>query len=417
MLIDEFVEVNVHTTNYKRYQSLGYEIPKKENGKIDIGHPIKVSVNDLSKGSNVIVNVLCDFCKSNTISMPYYRYIKLMKKNGGIRCKDCKYEYIVNKALNRTPEEKARIREKTEQTNLERFGVTIPIRNKEVQQKMKDTVLERYGVEYISQSKEIVEKAQKTKLEKYGTLNPWEMPNFRESYVQKSLKRFGTEYPSQSKEIRDKIKETTLKHFDVPFVLQSPIVKQKSRTTNMQKYGVEYPSQSPIIKQKIMESFYNNSSMKASKQQLSIFSTFLKSEDCKLNYPISNFYGDIVFLDDMIDFEIDYNGHWYRVITGQLSEDEFKVEELKREKVIKSQGYKIVRLISRNSRNIPSESKLLEILSYTREYFSQYPQHTWIEWNIDNSTRRDAEHMDGIFFDFGKLQKVDNNDLKTKGVL
>ena len=43
---------------------------------------------------------------------------------------------------------------------------------------------------------------------------------------------------------------------------------------------------------------------------------------------------------------------------------------------------------------VPSRD-LLQILEETRQYFSQYPNHSWIEFSIDTSVMRNAEYKDG----------------------
>ena len=75
------------------------------------------------------------------------------------------------------------------------------------------------------------------------------------------------------------------------------------------------------------------------------------------------------------------------------------------DKIIKSEGYKIIRLIS-DKTLLPSDSILLQILSLSREYFLKYPNHTWINFDMDASMIRNAEQKNGVFFDFGDLHKV-----------
>ena len=60
---------------------------------------------------------------------------------------------------------------------------------------------------------------------------------------------------------------------------------------------------------------------------------------------------------------------------------------------------------------LPSDQVLLEMLNYTCNYFSLYPNHSWIEFNIDISAVRNAEHKDGIPYSFGKLRTIKNSDL------
>ena len=53
------------------------------------------------------------------------------------------------------------------------------------------------------------------------------------------------------------------------------------------------------------------------------------------------------------------------------------------------------------------------MLNYARNYFSQYPEHSWIEFNIDTSSIRNAEYKDGIPYSFGELRKIKDSDINT----
>ena len=45
------------------------------------------------------------------------------------------------------------------------------------------------------------------------------------------------------------------------------------------------------------------------------------------------------------------------------------------------------------------------MLDQAKEYFST-TNHTWIEYDIDTSTMRNAEHKDGVYYEYGKLRKI-----------
>ena len=75
-----------------------------------------------------------------------------------------------------------------------------------------------------------------------------------------------------------------------------------------------------------------------------------------------------------------------------------------RDKVVKSNGYKIIRFISRTDR-LPSDEILLHILKLSKNYFNS-TSHTWIEWYFDENKFRNAENIEGSFFEFGKLRNV-----------
>ena len=78
--------------------------------------------------------------------------------------------------------------------------------------------------------------------------------------------------------------------------------------------------------------------------------------------------------------------------------------------VIKNEGYKQIKIISLDDK-LPSDDILLQMLSDARTYFSQYPNHSWIEFNISTSTVRNAENLNGIPYDFGALRTIKDNDI------
>lgn len=97
MLLTKRVELTLNGRNIKRYEDLGYEIPryKGRNGKLSIkrGTTITVSIEDLSEGSGHIVDVQCDYC-GNVVQRKYNEYI--VRKNNFDRdsCSECRYEKI-----------------------------------------------------------------------------------------------------------------------------------------------------------------------------------------------------------------------------------------------------------------------------------------------------------------------------------
>ena len=88
-LISEYVEVKLSTNTYKYYEKMGYELPKKDNGKINWDEKIKVKVDDLQKGSCVEVLVECDTCGIQK-QLQYHSYLKYrLFKDKGYYCNKC----------------------------------------------------------------------------------------------------------------------------------------------------------------------------------------------------------------------------------------------------------------------------------------------------------------------------------------
>lgn len=140
-LIQEYVDMKISTYNIEHYKNKGYDC-------ID-GETIKVRVCDLSEGSGVKIDVECDYCGAK-FKQAYRRYLE---HSNDIACMDCRY-YKVAK------------------TNLERYGNTCSLRNKDVLQKAKDTCKKRYGVEYSLQNKQIQKQTKITLFQHYGVTVP-----------------------------------------------------------------------------------------------------------------------------------------------------------------------------------------------------------------------------------------------------
>lgn len=197
-------------------------------------------------------------------------------------------------------------------------------------------------------------------------------------YRESCVKTYGVDNPVKLEEFRDKMIETSL-----------------------QRYGTEHPMQNILVLQKAKETLYKNETTPTSLQQLYLHSLY----NGKLNYPIKNYNVDICFPEEKICMEYDGGGHSLEVKFGRLTQEEFEYKELIRNNVIKRAGYKQMRIISLKDK-LPSDEILLQMLSEAKQYFFDYPEHSWIEYNIDTSTVRNAEHKDGVFFDYGKLRKI-----------
>jgi hypothetical protein len=173
--------------------------------------------------------------------------IKEKSKQTILNKSDSEMQRIKEKAkltnLNKTTEEKEKIREKAKQTSLTRHGVEH-YTNKE---KMKDTNLERYGVEYPSQSKEIQLKIQQTNTERYGVCYPLECPDILEKTRNSLMISYGVCFPGNAITIQDKTKTTMIKNHGVANPAQSQKLRAKWKRNNAIKRGVEYPTQHHII--------------------------------------------------------------------------------------------------------------------------------------------------------------------------
>jgi very-short-patch-repair endonuclease len=193
---------------------------------------------------------------------------------------------------------------------------------------------------------------------------------------------------------------------------RSDETKEKFVATMKERYGVENPAQSPEMLEKAAKTYYKNSSKKCSKQQFYIYNLYGKNNLVELNYPISYYNADICLIDEKLICEYDGGGHLLNVITGKINKEEHMQKEIIRFSVLKRAGYKQMRIISSKDK-LPSDEVLFQMLFDARNYFSKYPSHSWIEFNIDTSSVYNAEHIDGVQYDYGKLRFLKDSDLSN----
>ena len=240
------------------------------------------------------------------------------------------------------------------------------------------TMMDKYGYEYPAQSPEIQSKIQNTMMERYNVKNYTQAPDFQDKASQTCIERFGVGNPMQSEE-----------------------VQKKARLTMQRKYGCDYSLQNAEIHTKMAQSLYQNGNVPSSIQQ-----RYLKAlYNGILNFPIKYYHGDIVLKQDKIDIEYSGGGHRLSVITGTMTAEEYKQYEIKRYKTIKAEGYKQIEITSFKDL-LPSDEILIAMLTEAKKYFKDYPNHTWINYDIDQGIMRNAENKNGIPYFYGQLRKI-----------
>lgn len=196
-----------HIKIFHMPQKMYYDKWRKENGegicKI-CGNEAKF--RSLSHGYNYV----CD----NIVCLYTFKYNNLI--NG-------LYEKYGSYQASCIPE----IKEKQQQTCLEKFGVTSPLGSKEIREKGKQTCIEIYGVDNVFKSKEIRKRAKQTKKERYGNENylnfEQTQKTMEERYGVKSfleledvkcnamLNKHGVKYAQQKEEIHIKQQKSAMK--------------------------------------------------------------------------------------------------------------------------------------------------------------------------------------------------------------
>lgn len=419
---------------YPRGKSVAYYKEKGYDAKY--GQELEVKVKDLSPCSTALIEVFCDYCGLPKEEPMRYVDYNAQTKNGTMKCccLNCvplkRSEVIFEKYGYENATQVPEIKEKIQETNQERYGSNSPAGNTEVRKKQKETLMKNYGVENPSLSKEIQEKRKQTFIERFGVENPLLNPDIKEKATrtiierfgvenvsqnqdiqnkrtQTFIERFGTVTPLQNKECLEKMQQTNMERYGVKSIFELEEAKQKSKQTSLDRYGVEYPMQSPEILEKWFAK-YGSDFVKSSRQQQYLCNLY----NGVLNHPFRCFALDIFLSEDKLDIEFDGSGHRMSISLGSISEEDFEKKELYRNVAIKKEGYKQMRIISSKDL-LPSDTILFQMLSDARSYFSQYPQHSWIEFNIDTSAVRNAEHKDGISYNFGTLRTIKGADIQS----
>jgi hypothetical protein len=231
--------------NIKYYTDLGYDT-SLDKFEIDIIH--------LTESSKYLVYIECDFC-GNHVERMYYLYLKNISSNGLFACSPkCGKNKTINTNLEKYgfeyPNQSELVKNKTRETNIEKYGVDSPMKSELVKNKIKETNLERWGVEWTLQNKDIRNKIKETNLERWGVDHNFKSPITREKIKETLLKNWGVDNPSKSDEIKDKKRDTCIKNWGVDNPNKSEVIKEKKKETNLERLGVEFPMQNKEVRDK-----------------------------------------------------------------------------------------------------------------------------------------------------------------------
>lgn len=424
MLLTKEVEVIPSGKMIQYYKDKGYDAKFKQ--------PLIIAVHDLSDKSSHLIHVKCDYCGKEK-EIRYVDYMQSISINNKYACTNCAHI-------------------KASETIYETYGVLNYSSTKECREKVKNTLQTRYGISHPSESEEFLKRKMNNNKQKYGVEHTLQVAEFREKGYETNYQKYGTKIASQNAEIQQKIKETINERYDCDFASQNEDIKNKIRLTNQKKYGydcalqvpeikekisktikekygidnisqsedvknqkchttyehygVYHPLQSPEILAKAHETMYKNGTCPTSRQQQYIFDLYSQSNpSAELNYPVSHYSADICFPEEKLVVEVDFGGHDLAVKTGKITQEEFNQKEIIRNNIFKREGYKTMHITSITDK-LPSDTTLLQLLSYARQYFSEYPNHSWINFSIDTSQVFNAENKEGIFFNYGELHRL-----------
>lgn len=214
-----------------------------------------------------------------------------------------------------------------------------------------------------------------------------------------NLEKYGVEYVFQAKQTKDSIKKTLLDKYGVEYISQAPGNREKYKKTCIVRYGVTNPSLDPEIKRRAvisdLKTKYQHGTIPCSKQQKYLHN-LLGGE---LNYPVDRAALDIAFSNKKIYVEYDGSGHDLSVKLGADKHD-FDRREFKRKQFLQSQGWKLIRIISKKD-YLPQDKEIIDLIEECKYYLNE--GHSWIEIDIDNRLMRCSQFKKKIEMNLRKL--------------
>ena len=211
--------------------------------------------------------------------------------------------------------------------------------------KIQNTVQEKYGVNCVLVYKPIQDQIKEKWMEKYGTTSP--LAN--QEIFQKTVDSLNEHY-----NISKGIKE-------LRYVKE---VSDKIAKTNMEKYGGISPMCSNEVQRKAHETMSKNGTCATSQKQIEL-NNMIKDVygNSELNYPCDKVSLDCMTIVDDIKIDVEYDGWYYHKDT--------QVRDTRRDNFVKSQGYKILRILAYANR-LPTMEELqdsIKILTTTNKHF------------------------------------------------
>lgn len=379
MLITKEVKTKWCSKNKEHYIKKGYVY----TGNLK---EFDCKVDDLPENSHIKVKYFCDYCLEEGIeTILETTYQKYLHRRKSLICKDCckKHSSL-----------------KTKESNLKKYGVENVFQLEEINLKKKETNIEKYGCEYASSSKEIREKVKKTCLDKYGVDNVSKSKEVVDKILNTHTERYGKFY-TLTEEYAKKRDETLLKKYGTTNVMEVEEIREKIKNTMIERYGTDNIANLDFIKNKKMKTLAKNGKVNTSRQQKYLHNLF----GGKINYTDSSTRGyslDIAFPNEKIYIEYDGGMHNACVKLGYSTQKEFEKRELDRYFYLKSQGWKMIKIISERD-YLPSDKILLDELKKAKKWLSINKKNHY-HYNILIGNYANDEK-------YGKLRKIKEKDI------
>lgn len=177
-----------------------------------------------------------------------------------------------------------------------------------------------------------------------------------------------------------KIQESNIFKYKTKNVMGVEEIYNKQKNSCLNSIGVLHPYQNKEILTKALKkakiTMYKNNTAPCSKQQRYLH--FLLGGE--LNYPINTLNLDIAFPNEMIYIEYDGGGHDLQVKFGNITYNKQKTTQRKREYLLHSKGWKLIRIVS-NKDYLPLQNDIIKLINKSKKYLNS--GHSWCEINID----------------------------------
>lgn len=263
--------------------------------------------------------------------------------------KNIGYRFFCSLKCQHSEEGNKHVQEQFQKTFLERYGVTNPLKSKDIKNKVYQTNIKRYGCKSPLMNKDIKKKAEDTCLEKYGVKLYAKSEECKQKYKQTCLEKYGVDNLIKLKDTQDKIKKTCMK-----------------------KYGVSSYLKTKEFKEKVLKTMRENGTLPHSKIELKFYNyllTLFNENDIIQQYKNELYPYHCDFYIKSIDLYIEINGTWTHGLHPFNNTNEDDIKKLNFWKSKNSPYYNSAintwTKLDVNKRNIAKENDLLFLEIYS----------------------------------------------------
>jgi hypothetical protein len=249
--------MNSQYTLINRWIEQNHNPPAKSIKKSDMFHQIINATNFLPEDFPLGGRIFC--IQNNITELPLCPVC-----GGGVKCsheKDGVYKTRLTKfcsdACRYSEKGKDIVKQVTESSNMNKYGVTYTSKLVSVTEKRKATCIVKYGVDHAGKNESVKEKRKKTSIERYGVENPMQSEEVIKKIRDRCQSEYGVNWTVQRDDVQAKIKATTNQIYGGDSAFCSPSVRQKGKETSIKKYGVDFPMQSKEVQQNLLNSIRN----------------------------------------------------------------------------------------------------------------------------------------------------------------